>query len=717
MVAYAAEGAACEPLVTVDLASDRAGRTRVDDGPWRDIKVPGEGRDMTCPGVFTRFGAVRCGLCRLGAAAVAAIFPVAAMGAPVLMAPADGEVVSLSIPSFRWRAPATPAPGAMLEHDIEIATDRAFERVVDADRLAAVISWYVPDQELAPGPYWWRVARVDAAGVREAWSAARTFTVRPPERVVRVARGATFADIQAAFARAATQTPARVEFEVGDYRLDPDDTRTFIAFRDVDDLVIDGGGARIVLTHPAGWIDLQNCRRVLVKNFTFDFDPPAYTAGRVVAVDPVAGWIETEILSGHALPTDWPAFDRDRKGMVVSEPDGFAIKRGAQLVLPHAGFDHRGGRRFRFRFENASLTGQFFVGDIYVLDPRWGPDGGGHGAFVGGGEDVVFLNLTLRGAANECLGSFYADRHAILHVNLERGPGRALSVNNGGNNHHNARTGPWIEGCRFENCGDDVCHVNGYAMSAEAQPAPDRLVISLHQPYDQYGRQAGLDVRAGDRLVFYQRSAGRRLAEARVVAAALGAHRVEVVVDHAITGIGTGRLRPTQGAAYAASGNPEVTEIYNASRMCNQFVFRHNLARNSRRIGVLAKGNGGLIEHNAFAALGGGGVEFWNAPFEGLAAENYVVRHNRIVGCGRLTRRHAAIWATIFQTGGDRLHRNLLIAENQITGFSGPAIDLADTQDAVVRGNRIVTADPNPVMFSNTANVSAENNPIRGSEP
>jgi hypothetical protein len=648
-----------------------------------------------------------------------------AAGAPELVAPVDGAVLTTGIPHFLWQRALTPSVDAMPSYDIQIAADDRFERVVDEDRLAAVIGWYVPDRELGPGDYWWRLACVDPAGGRGAWSPARALSVRPPANVVRVPRGSTFADIQRAFVHAATQTPATVRFEPGDYRLDPGTARVFIGFTNTTDLVIDGSGASLVFTRPLSLIQATDCRRVLVKGFTFDFDPPAYTAGRVTAVDAKKGWIEAEILPGHALPDAWPAYARETKGMIVTGADGFAMKRGVPLVVSHAGFEHAGERRFRFRFERPKAAAVFAPGDVYVLDPRWYAEGGGHGASAYGGEDVVFHGLTIRSAANECLGSFYSDRHAILHVNLERPPGRALSVNNGGNNHHNARTGPWIEGCLFENCGDDVCHVNGYAMGVTAQPAPDRLVINRRQPYDQFGDEARLDMRPGDRLVFFNRRAGTQVAEAKVASVAAAEKTVEVTVDRPVAGVACGRLVPAKGVQYAAAGNPEVTECYNASRMCNQFVFRRNIARNSRRIGVLAKGDGGLVEGNTFENLGGGGVEFWNAPFEGLAAENYVVRDNRILNCGRIARTHAAIWATMFAGGGDRLHRGLLITGNEITGFPGTAILLGDLQNAVVRDNRIAPAPPlppapagaEPVVLRNTAAVRLDSNTVVNSKP
>jgi hypothetical protein len=529
------------------------------------------------------------------------------------------------------------------------------------------------------------------------------------------------AEIHQAIARAAARTPAIVRFEPGEYRLDPGPLRHFIRLQDVSDLTIDGGGATIVVSHPVGWFDLRNCRRVLVKNLVLDIDPPAYTAARIVSVGTPPGVVEAEFLPGHSLPDSNPAFGRDPRAMVVTEAEGFAMKRGISLVTAFREFARISGRRYRYTLENPAVARNLAPGDILVFDPRWYTEGGGHGSFVGGGEDVVYLNLTIRGAANECLGSFYADRHAMLHVKLERAPGRALSVNNGGHNHHNARTGPWVEGCVFENTGDDTCHINGYLMTVKHQPAPDRLVINRRQPYDQYGFEAALDVRPGDRLVFYHTNQGRLLAEARVVSCQAGESTIEVRLDRPVAGIVPGMIRRDAGAKHAAvSADSRATEVYNASRTCNQFVFRHNLARHGRRAGVIVKGDGGLVEDNRFEHMGGGGVELWPAPFEGLAAENYVIRRNTIVDCGRLTRVHAGIWATMFKPGGDPLHRAILIADNRISGFGGPSILLGDMRDSLVRNNHVVVGPVRPplskrpegIVLRNTANVRLEDNTV-----
>lgn len=622
------------------------------------------------------------------------------IGPIVPVAPSNDYETSHAIPHFEWQPAVEPDPEAMASYAIQIAGDPGFKHIVDEDRIAAVITWYVPDKELPPGEYWWRVGVVGADGTRGPWSPARKLKVTPPARRFTIRKGASIEDIHRVLREASAQTPAQVLFESGEFRLRPDVLKVVIDLSGVSDLTIEGNGASIVLMQPGAFVHLANCRRVLVKGLSFDYDPPAYTAGRITSLDPAAGSIEAEILPGHSLPDDFKRYDIDRRGLIVSEKENFAVKRGVQLVFTHAGFERLSGRKFRFRLANPQQMSQLAPGDLYVLDPRWQDEGGGTAFRVCGGEDVVFSQLKVYGAANECLNSFYADFHSILHCRLERKPSRALGVNNGGHNHHNARHGPWVEGCLFENAGDDLCHVSGLVMGATAQPAPDRLILPVSQPFDQFPDGA-LDIRNGDRLEFFDRSAGNLVGRRRIVAVQRDGTNVEVRLDSAIEGLTLGRI------AASHESESRTTQVFNSNRGCNQFVFRHNVCRYGRRVGALAKGVGGLIEDNTFTGLGGGGVEFWNAPFEGLAAVNYVVSGNRIENCGRLAREHAAIWATIFKSGHSRLHKNLLIARNEIHGFAGPAMLLRDSDNVVLRDNQILSGGQNrePIQILNCSRV------------
>ena len=612
----------------------------------------------------------------------AAVLPAAARE------PVEGAIATHPVPAFRWEAAESPDLAALPSTVLQLAADAAFRTVVDADEIPAVIGWYVPDRPLPPGAYWWRIASRSPGGATGAWSAAAGFTIRDPDRSFRVAHGASFGEIRRILQEAATSTPARVVFDPGDYRLDPGGPVPFLDLHGARDLAIDGRGATVTLTRAAALVRIEQCERILVRGFVFDYDPPVCSACRVTATDATAGTVDAELLPGYAGPDSNPAFDRDRKGLLVSPGEEFAVKRDVPLVLAHDGVRRMDGGRYRFRFANRKAVLHFAPGDVYVLDPRWHNAGGGVTVQVTGGRDVVLYDVAIRGAANECLQASYADRAAFLHVRLERPPGRALSVNNGGNNHHNCRTGPWIEGCLFENTGDDICHVNGYVMGVESRPAADRFRIPLQQPHDRHGPAMALDLRAGDRLLFFDARAGRILAERRIVSARVDGPCVEVAVDSPPGDFRIGRLVPAPGTT-AVVGNREAVQVYDASRMCNRFVFRRNVCRAGRRLGCLAKGVGGWIADNCFTDLGGGGIEFWNASFEGLGAENYVVRGNRIADCLRLPREDAGIWARAFPAGGTPIHRGLLIEGNEITGPGFPAIDISDAVGVIVRDNRV----------------------------
>lgn len=258
-------------------------------------------------------------------------------------------------------------------------------------------------------------------------------------------------------------------------------------------------------------------------------------------------------------------------------------------------------------------------------------------------------------------------------------------------------------------------------MGVEGKLAPDHVRLPLRNPYDAVGSSVALDIQPGDDLQFFNRAEGRLISERKVLSVSKLEKSLDVTLDGAVGDIVTGRPGVKRAGLKKIPADDTVTQVFDASRTCNQFVFRNNTVRNGRRIGVLAKGRGGLIENNTFEGLGGGAVEFWNAPFEGLGATDFVVRGNRIRDCGQLAREHAAIWATIFKSGSDKLHHNLLITGNEITGFPNPAILLHDVQNAVVRDNHIVCAPGihrlDPITLSNTATVRLENNSIKEPKP
>ena len=131
------------------------------------------------------------------------------------------------------------------------------------------------------------------------------------------------------------------------------------------------------------------------------------------------------------------------------------------------------------------------------------------------------------------------------------------------------------------------------------------------------------------------------------------------------------------------------------------------------RVGLLAKGNRALVERNSFSGLGGGGVELWNAPYEGLCASSYLIRDNVINDTNQLLRVAAPIWVEAFKAGGAvPCHADIAVHNNTIAAGPGATLALGGVAGVVVEANHItrcaLALDPSPTVQaeSNAHNVT-----------
>ena len=594
--------------------------------------------------------------------------------APSLAEPAAGVVLPLSIPHLTWSQVFAPRAEAMPEYRVQLARDAAFAVIADEDRIAAVITRYVPDHELPPGDYWWRVAGIDAQGESGPWSAAGRFTVQPPERIFTVPPGATHRQILDLLAQAAAATPATLRFSAATYRVTLEGESLFPC-RKFHDLVIDGNGATVVVTtrpKPSYVARLEGCQRIQFKNFTIDYDPPPEVAARVLGIDRVGGTVEVEVLPGFPLyeELDRAGFeDRAQRGAgaLLRNPATRGPKEGAPVLLPAEVKEKLAGRRYRIAPFESALLAEFAAGDIFVR----AAGRTGNGFQIGDSDQVVLSGLTLYATPGIGFQSDHTDRLSIIGCRLLRRPERFQSVPNGGHNHHNARIGPWVEGCTFEAVGDDTLHVNATVIYLRSKLAADRVLLERG------------DLRPGDRLQFWDMAKSRLLSERRVITSRAAGRNTEVTLD--------GDVGPVEPSRRTGQKTTEGTHVYNADAMCNQFVWRHNVARDGLRNGLVLKGTGGLVEDNRFTGLGGCGIHIGNTPFEGLAATDYVIRRNVIENCGLLAPRNPppSLHVNFLRSdGATPLHRNLLIADNVFRDNTERPIEIQAARDVIVTGNR-----------------------------
>ena len=474
---------------------------------------------------------------------------VALLPPPQLELPAAGAGTILPNPHFAWAPVCDPV--AIVQQQRRTAPSRSSEGggcacggyriqisraggrgvVVDAT-VASVLTRFVPVTPLSVGHYLWRVAPLDASGElppAQPWSPPRTLSIVPPTREIHVAATATYADMQAAFTEAAAASVSTaVRFAPNIVAtLDPlYNGEIFASLANCSDILLDFNGAHLTFTKFVGFFHLDNCERVCIRDLTVDLQPLPYSALRIDSVASDYRSFRGSVMPGHPPPEILNITTRN--GGEVINPITTRTKRGVvegvtfvpEFVRhPDATYTVALEAKGKGVAKNGTNPG-INVGDAFIVGERTGPSG----FEVLGGSEVTFLGVVVHACANECLTSAYTSKLSILSTSMVLLPGRWKSGNDGGHNHHSARIGAWIEGGRWQNTGDDICHVSSLVMSATQQWAHSatgapmlRLVHSSGDPYMRdHGGGRLTQIHIGDTLQFFNRTAGVLLSERTV---------------------------------------------------------------------------------------------------------------------------------------------------------------------------------------------------------
>ena len=659
-----------------------------------------------------------------------------------LRAPANASQTIMVTPQLSWypwceQRASEPACGDYHIEITRVAGDGA-RLVFVEDVVPSILTRFIPSNPLPPGHWWWRV------GNDGTWSEERLLSIAAPEHTLRVPASANYTTIQNIFATAAAAAGAgagaaangddrsiQVVFEPGlKLRLEPpaaeddddqddqDDQQSsyrssdiFLRLENCSNIVVDFAGAHITFTKWIGFVHVEACENVVIRNVTFDMDPVPYTALQVDEVLSSSSSFSSSstrstrstrsrsfrgtVVEGHPLPDDLHITTRTA-GSVL---DGATTrtKRGVVEVLKFltnwtsvAQLAENDSRTYEVQLESQDpLAEGMAPGDIFLMGERVGPAG----FEVVGSRDVTFLDVLANACANECFTSAYTDRLAILGGGLVLLPGRFKAANDGGHNHHSSREAAWVERGTWESTGDDICHVSGLVFSASAIVDEGFTPTVTLTPYsgDTYSRSRGgaLGVQVGDVLQLFDKKRGSILAEIPVVSLSRtipGGFGVNATLGSALpSGLVTGTITGSDAAA--------ATQFFNLNRSASSFTFRRNTVRNGRRFGVLMKGQHLLVEDNLFVGQGSGAVLALNSPFEGLCARSAVVRRNRAIDVHQLSTNGAnqpgAFFTWVLPSGGGKAcHRDLLFANNTVDSGPHPLASLSGTSDVVFADNQ-----------------------------
>jgi len=606
---------------------------------------------------------------------------------PVL--PVNGSQTYSPAPSLRWE----PVDGAS-DYWVQIARDEAFTGSVIGDRTP--LPRYVAPRALEPGTYYWRVAAVKNEGPG-AFSPVSQFSVLPQQKVFPVPPDADLAAIQKIVSEAAAQAPAKVVFARGAvYRIAPDDAA--FGLKGISDLEMDGNGATLIFTNPvAGFLSMDHCARITVRDFVVDFDPVPFSVGTVRSVDQSAGTFTV------AADPGMPAFDAPHMlkywcfGVTLDPSTPGRMKTGSFLVVNASPKVAREGDLFTIPLGNRDMLRSFAPGDRYVQFAR----NGGHELFRGeSSSELAFLDNTTYAAPAGHYVLLNCDDAKVLGCRELIRPGRWFGGNADGVHVRSSEIGPWIEGCTIEGIGDD-----GVAIYSKG-------IVILEKPSDTTLRldSGFFTLHPGSQFLVFDPRGGAPIAEKQTVKSVTEVARSDRFPAHKLVEFSPGFPQAVSVDAKEAWKN---CQVFDRTAQHQGFMIRRNVIRQVRRFGAIIRAVDGAVEENVITQTSDSAITLQNEPYfwkNGLQSENILIQNNAIRDCNftQSSKNRGCINVLLRRIdSGDngktwkdvpsdwRGQRDITIRNNSIHQWQQRAISVQSAADVRISGNLIGEALPN----------------------
>ncbi len=590
------------------------------------------------------------GCAALHVALLLAPLAVHAADAPLPESPLAGAVAYAPHPHFRWQREADVKIDEV--HRIQIARDEAFAEVVCDDRLE-VVSRFVPVKALSPSKYWWRMRRGDGE-----WSQAVAFEVRAPEQQFTIRAGSDEATVARVLEEAAASSPARVDFEPGEYRLAPAETKSLVTLAKAHDLIIDGHGSKLVLAGTL--LTLNDCQRVTLQHFTVTANRPGHTLVRVLKKDSANEQLIVKPEPGY--DADVPRyFSMEGSGgsflgcMDAKDHGKYLVGAGisARTVKVAPAKDEVGA--FVFSPVKAATLDLMPVGAVAVVTSyhwQW--------VQMNRTDECTFSDVTVTDLPGAfCGGSNNSARSYLACKVKPRSPqdyfGGHAATGSG-------RVGEWIEGCEFECLPDDGPAEQSFRQAIKGADGADAILLG------------GNAVRQGDRIALVNAKNGLG-----VSAMAQEVKGARVQLDRPLAEL----LAAIQQDS--ASGWKSVF-LYCDAPSNEDFVYRHNRTVGGRAHGVKFNGTRAWIADNHFENLNGNAVlAGYTSEVSGHGARDVVVSGNTILRCG---------WTPINVWSTSGLGGNIIVRDNRITETRDAAIAIKGCDGVSITGNEFTSSTP-----------------------
>jgi len=485
-----------------------------------------------------------------------------------------------------------------------------------------------------------------------------------------------------------------------------------------------GAATEIVIADPTvGGFEVTNCTGCVLRRFTLDYEPPPFTQGTIVAINPGSpGSFDLQIGTGVAT-LDHPMFctqrapngvdclqDKATDWGMVFHPSERHLKANIGDAFYIASWTKVGTGLYRLVPTTSSqiMLSQAAVNDRFVYMNRTNSE---HAIILTWSQNTVTEDITIRSSIGAVVVGLGTTAHRMTRVSVRYAPGtsRLLTTNADGAHFQLNPVGPTVEDCFFEGLADD----------AVAVYTPENIVCEFVPPATVV-LASGLDGRLNDgrqhQLQVFDPVHGVVRGEAAATAVT---KLTQATKPASCPGSTQGffafyrvTLSPAVAGITAGSDARTADHMYDLSASGDGYVARRNTMQSHRRHGVLAMASNGLIEDNVMTDLTGQGIVIENQhlPPLGPIPRNLTIRRNKITNVG------SSLW---YKKGGieiltqaidNRLapgygQRNIVIEDNELTGWDGRGIYVGSAEDVQIRNNRVVlnATGPNYVLQNHRA--------------
>lgn len=421
-------------------------------------------------------------------------------------------------------------------------------------------------------------------------------------------------------------------FEPGLYKIDSDKVYAFL-FEGAHNLIFEGNGADFLITKPGvNLARINQSKRVILRNFSIDYEISNHTQGWVTEVNPEEKWLKVKI------DENWPDPDMEhfkiadyKWAFIKDRNDPLSFKEGTEYRLYLNGWEHVEQNTWIYHTRYTSKLKTIEPGDPFVQISRID----GSNISIIRSEDITLHQLRLYESRGAMLSSGHSSRVNYIGIDMAPREGAWLSAGADGSYNACGREGPWVEDCTFNALGDDNLVIKGYRAFVidVVNDSTFALVHARHRFTDSPGNWWSLEeyevsgqkweVAPGDQIEIIDPLKKKVVSKPKVIKTELRSNSVVVTTDQPVTGIRKGV-------------NPDSSlHIVNRSNSLPGFVVKNNKFLNAPRFGLLLKSSDGLIVNNTFENHCEKSIAMVNHCQEfGAHVENILIKGNRFVGAG-----------------------------------------------------------------------------------